>query len=113
MPPDKAKQVWLSCGSAMEIHFGNEDLSSFNDIQTGKYGPPECSSATIIQASVQDTQLTAGSSQMVVYNLMVEINSGPLYRTAIEATREVAANAEKARLNQESNDVNNVGVPKL
>jgi hypothetical protein len=74
MPVDKAKQVLISCSTAMELHFGFNDLSSFNDIQTGKYGSPECGSDTIIQASVQSTQLSDGSNRMVVYNLMVEIN---------------------------------------
>ncbi len=109
---DKAKQLYLSCSSLLQSHFGNADISSLNDIQTGKYGPPECSSVILITANVLSTQLHP-SDPSVVYSLSVEINDGPRYRAAIEATREIASSAAKARENKAAEDANKVAPPKL
>jgi hypothetical protein len=114
LPADKAKQVYMSCCGILQNHFGNtDDLSSFSDIQLGRYGPPECSSIILITASVQSTPVNPGSSQLVVYNLSVQINHGPMYGAAIEATREIALRAARSRENKDSEGANKVGAPKL
>ncbi len=113
LPADEAKKVNISCATQLQNHFGNADMSSLNDIQLGKYGPPECSSIILISASVQSTDAAPGNSHLVVYNLSVQINHGPMYRAAIEATREIASGAAKARENKETQDANKVGAPKL
>jgi hypothetical protein len=112
LPPGQAKQYWNNCGNLFQLHFGNADVASLNDIQTGKYGPPECSSIILITASVLSTQLRS-TDPMVVYSLSVQINHGPMYRAAIEATREIAQRAAKARQNKEAEDANKVAAPKL
>lgn len=112
LPADKAKQLYMSCSSLLQSHFNNADVSSLNDIQLGKYGPPECSSVILITANVLCTQLHS-TDPSVVYSLSVEINDGPLYRAAIEATREIALRAAKARENKAAEDANKVAAPKL
>lgn len=111
LPADEARQYWMSCCTILQNHFAGE-VPLLNDLATGKYGPPECSSIILITANVQSGQITPGSP-MVVNNLSVAINHGPMYRTAIEATRETVVRAVKSRENKATEDANKVGAPKL
>jgi hypothetical protein len=111
LPADQARQFWMSCCTILQNHFTGE-VPLLNDLATGRYGPPECSSIILITANVQSGQVTPGSP-FVVNNLSVAINHGPMYRTAVEATREVAQRAVRSRENKATEDANKVGVPKL
>ncbi len=113
LSPVDAKKLNNSCATQLQNHFGNSDISSLNDIQTGKYGAPECSSIILITASVQSTDAAPGNPNLVVYNLSVEINHGPMYRAAIAATREVAMAAATARQQKQTEDAAKVAAPKL
>jgi hypothetical protein len=88
-------------------------MVSFNFIQSGAGAQPECNSIILITASVQATAITPGSSQLVVYNLIVQMTDGRIYGKAIEATRAYALRAAKAAESKEADEVNKRGAPKL
>jgi hypothetical protein len=111
LPADQARQLWMSCSTILQNHFAGE-VPLVNDLATGRYGPPECSSIILITANVQSGQITPGSP-FVVNNLSVAINHAPMYWTAIEATRQTALRAVKSRENKATEDANKVGAPKL
>ncbi len=113
MAPGAAKQAYMLCMTRMQLHFTNDDIESFNDIQTGLRGPAaEATKIILITASVQSTQPNP-SSPSVVYNLNVTINDGLIYGPAIEATRAQVLQAVNARQNKENSDVNKRGGPSL
>ncbi len=113
LAPGAAKQAYMLCMTRMQLHFGSNDIESFNDIQTGLRGPAaDATKIILITASVQSTQPNP-SSPSVVVNLNVTINDGTIYGPAIEATRAQVLQAVKARENKENSDVNKRGAPSL
>ena len=60
-----------------------------NDLAGANRPPAQCIPLTIVAASVQASSgLIPGST--VVYNLIVQLADGPMYRASLEATRSVA-----------------------
>jgi hypothetical protein len=113
MDPAAAKPSYMFCTTALQNHFINDDIDSFNDIQTGlRGGSGAGTKITLITASVQSTQANP-SSPSVVYNLLVTINDGLKYGPAIEATRAQVLQAVKARQDKENSDVNKRAGPSL
>jgi len=113
LPKEKAMPLYMTCGQKLQSHFGNEDMVSFNYIQSGGAAQAECNSIILITASVQAAGITPGSSQLVVYNLTVRMNDGRIYAKAIEATRAYALRAAKTAESKEIDEVNKRGAPKL
>jgi hypothetical protein len=113
MDPGAAKQAYMMCMTRMQLHFSNDDIESFNDLQTGLVGAKEDATKIIlITASVQSTQPNP-SLPSVVYNLNVTINDGLIYGPAIEATRAVVLQAVNARQSKENDEINKRAAPSL
>jgi hypothetical protein len=113
MAPGAAKQAYMLCMTRMQLHFGSDDMESFNDIQTGLRGPAaDATKIVLITANVQSTQPNP-SSPSVVVNLNVTMNDGLIYGPAIEATRAQVMQAVNARQSKENSDVNKRAAPSL
>lgn len=101
----------VSCAALMS-HF-NGDTASMNEIESGQMGPKECQSIIVINANIQGSPATQGSSELVVNDLIVQMLDSARHVAAAEATRAVALNAAKARDRKATEEVQKRGAPKL
>jgi hypothetical protein len=110
LAPGLAKTVNMACTSALGNAFGGG--SGLRNDLAGTRGPVQCDSIIQVTASVQASNgIIAGST--VVYNLIVQIADGPMYRASVDATRTVAINANTARETKQKSEVDKRGSPKL
>ena len=101
--------MFMRCQNALQRHFGNGDIASFNDLQVGEPAAmAESNSITLITANINST-LPANSTTWVVFGMIVGMNSGPVYGPAIEATRAQALEAAKANQKKTDIDISNRG----
>jgi hypothetical protein len=109
MDSAQAKALYLACDAYLSGHFNPVALN--NDLQ-GTPSPPQCNSVILANASIQAAQ-SAALGTTVVGNLIFQVTNGAVYRAAINATRDVAIAAARAREKKESQKVDQRGAPKL
>jgi hypothetical protein len=106
------RQLIVPCANLMS-HFGNGDTGTANELETGQFGPAECQSIMVISASIQGSAVTAGSAELAVNDLIVQMIDNARHSVSTKATRAVAVNAANARDKQSTEDLQKRGAPKL
>jgi hypothetical protein len=101
------------CAPRFMAHFGNGDVQTMNEIQSGQLGPAQCQSIILINANVQGSRLDQSNPQLVVRSLIVNISDGSRHRASTEATRATALAASKARENKDTEEIKSRAAPKL
>jgi hypothetical protein len=108
----RAAQLNTMCASTLGTYLGGDGSTAVNvDIHSPRAWPPQCTSIVVVNAYVSGIQIAA--NEFAVSDLNVNMIDGGRYRKALDATRAVILNLDRARQQKEADEVNKRGAPKL
>jgi hypothetical protein len=109
-------QMNTACASTLQMYVANSGMGAqtenINLVGTNMpQWPPQCTSMIVLTALLQTEQVAA--NQYAVKVLIVTLEDGGRYMKALAGTKAVIAAAAKAQQDKQTNQMNQVGAPKL
>jgi hypothetical protein len=111
VPSGEAKSLNMTCTNYLGTPFGG-GAGIRNDLAGANPPPAQCIPLSMVTASVQASSGVIPGS-IVVYNLILQLADGPIYRTSLEATRAIAIAAANNREHRQKQEVDKRGAPKI
>jgi hypothetical protein len=111
VPAAQAKSLNMTCTNYLGTPFGG-GAGIRNELAGANPPPAQCIPLSMVTASVQASSGVIPGS-IVVYNLILQVADGPMYRISLEATRAVAIAAANNREHRQKQEVDKRGAPKI
>jgi len=109
-------QMNTACASTLQMYVANSGMGAqtenINLVGTNMpQWPPQCTSMIVLTARLQTEQVA--QNQYATKVLTVTLEDGGRYMTALAQTKAVIAAAAKSQQDKQTNQMNQVGAPKL